>query len=112
MKPPCRMSEAASPSESICASRPAVQDSTVASVMRRSFASVMTRATWSLITVLMLHLTCRNRKSLHMAARLGTSFFDRPADEVARDLLGKALVRRLDGRRVALTVSETEAYLG
>jgi DNA-3-methyladenine glycosylase len=47
-----------------------------------------------------------------MAARLGTSFFDRPADEVARDLLGKALVRRLDGRRVALTVSETEAYLG
>jgi DNA-3-methyladenine glycosylase len=27
-------------------------------------------------------------------------------------LLGKALVRCLDGKRVALTVSETEAYLG
>jgi hypothetical protein len=47
-----------------------------------------------------------------MAARLGPAFFDRPADEVARDLLGKALVRCQDGRRIAYTVSETEAYLG
>jgi DNA-3-methyladenine glycosylase len=47
-----------------------------------------------------------------MAGPLGPAFFDRPADEVARDLLGKALVRCLDGKRVALTVSETEAYLG
>ena len=44
--------------------------------------------------------------------RLEAGFFDRPADVVARDLLGKALVRRIDGRERAHIVSETEAYLG
>jgi DNA-3-methyladenine glycosylase len=43
---------------------------------------------------------------------LAPSFFDRPADQVARDLLGKALVRRIGRTRQALTVTETEAYLG
>jgi len=43
---------------------------------------------------------------------LPSAFFDRPADEVARDLLGKALVRRLGRTEHALLVTETEAYLG
>jgi Methylpurine-DNA glycosylase (MPG) len=43
---------------------------------------------------------------------LGPAFFERPADVVARELLGRALVRRIRGKRVALTISETEAYLG
>jgi DNA-3-methyladenine glycosylase len=43
---------------------------------------------------------------------LAPAFFDRPADVVARDLVGRTLVRRLRGKRIALTVSETEAYLG
>jgi DNA-3-methyladenine glycosylase len=43
---------------------------------------------------------------------LAPSFFNRPADQVARDLLGKALVRRIGRTRQTLTVTETEAYLG
>jgi DNA-3-methyladenine glycosylase len=43
---------------------------------------------------------------------LKPAFFDRPADAVARDLLGKMLVRRIGGERTAHTISETEAYLG
>jgi DNA-3-methyladenine glycosylase len=43
---------------------------------------------------------------------LQPAFFDRSADVVARELLGKRLVRRLSGRPVALTIFETEAYLG
>src|SRR3954447_18979511 len=43
---------------------------------------------------------------------LEPAFFDRPADIVARDLLGKTLVRLIRGKRIALSVTETEAYLG
>jgi DNA-3-methyladenine glycosylase len=43
---------------------------------------------------------------------LPSTFFDRPADDVARDLLGKALVRRIGRTELAFTVTETEAYLG
>jgi DNA-3-methyladenine glycosylase len=43
---------------------------------------------------------------------LNPAWFDRPADVVARDLLGKMLVRGISGKRVALTITETEAYLG
>ncbi len=39
-------------------------------------------------------------------------FFARPAETVARDLLGKTLVRRLDGRTIRARVVETEAYVG
>jgi DNA-3-methyladenine glycosylase len=40
------------------------------------------------------------------------SFYRRPAEEVARDLLGRWLVRELAGERLVLRLVETEAYLG
>jgi DNA-3-methyladenine glycosylase len=43
---------------------------------------------------------------------LRSSFFRRPAETVARDLLGRYLVRELYGERLALRLVETEAYLG
>ncbi len=44
---------------------------------------------------------------------LSRTFFDRPADRVARDLLGSRLVvRGADGRLTRHVVVETEAYLG
>jgi DNA-3-methyladenine glycosylase len=43
---------------------------------------------------------------------LPQSFFHRPAETVAEDLLGRYLVRRLDGERLVLKLVETEAYLG
>jgi DNA-3-methyladenine glycosylase len=43
---------------------------------------------------------------------LPKSFYRRPAETVARDLLGRYLVRELDGERLALRLVETEAYLG
>jgi len=44
---------------------------------------------------------------------LARAFFDRPADRVARELLGCRLaVRGADGRVIRHVVCETEAYLG
>jgi len=44
---------------------------------------------------------------------LAATFFDRPADRVARDLLGARLVvRAADGTLTRHVVCETEAYLG
>jgi DNA-3-methyladenine glycosylase len=43
---------------------------------------------------------------------LARDFFARPATEVARELLGKVLVHKLDGHTLAGTIVETEAYLG
>ena len=42
--------------------------------------------------------------------RLEQPFYARPARVVAANLLGKRLVRRLDGRRLAGLIVETEAY--
>jgi DNA-3-methyladenine glycosylase len=44
--------------------------------------------------------------------RLARSFFDRPALQVARDLLGARLVRLQDGIRIDGIIVETEAYRG
>ena len=63
------------------------------------------------------------RKSHHMKPRrpptasclravLEPAFFDRPADQVARDLLGKALLRRIGRNQRTFVIAETEAYLG
>jgi DNA-3-methyladenine glycosylase len=46
------------------------------------------------------------------AATLPVSFFDRPADVVARELLGALVVSRLGGVRTSARIVETEAYLG
>lgn len=43
---------------------------------------------------------------------LGASFFDRPAEDVARDLVGCQLVRRRGDRLAKYTITETEAYIG
>ena len=46
------------------------------------------------------------------AATLPVAFFDRPADAVARDLLGALVVSRAGGGITSARIVETEAYLG
>ena len=46
------------------------------------------------------------------AATLPVSFFDRPAEKVARDLLGTIVLSNVGGERTAGVIVETEAYLG
>jgi len=46
------------------------------------------------------------------AKKLSRSFYSRSTLQVASDLLGKVLVRSFDGRRLAGTIVETEAYVG
>ena len=43
---------------------------------------------------------------------LTQSFFQRPAEDVARALIGKILVRRVPGKLLRARLIETEAYLG
>ncbi len=43
---------------------------------------------------------------------LSREFYERSPDLVARDLLGKRLIRRLDGERIECIIVETEAYFG
>jgi len=47
-----------------------------------------------------------------MSSRLPRPFYSRPALEVASDLLGKVLVRRIGRKKLAGTIVETEAYVG
>ena len=44
--------------------------------------------------------------------RLSYEFFHRPCTEVARDLVGKVLVRRMEAGELRLRISETEVYCG
>lgn len=53
-----------------------------------------------------------NRGATMPSRRLAPAFFTQPTLELARALLGQKLVRRLDGRRLAGVIVETEAYLG
>src|SRR5271163_1803721 len=52
------------------------------------------------------------RRSRSRVKRLTQSFFQRPADDVAQALIGKILVRRLQGKLLRTRLIETEAYLG
>jgi DNA-3-methyladenine glycosylase len=51
-------------------------------------------------------------KARRRAATLPVSFFDRPADVVARELLGALVVSRIGNVRTSARIVETEAYLG
>src|SRR3989344_951033 len=44
--------------------------------------------------------------------RLARTFFNRPTPQVARELLGKFLVRRIGRKTIAARITETEAYCG
>src|SRR3954454_2197471 len=44
--------------------------------------------------------------------KLPRSFYARPAEELAPDLLGKILVRRYRGKLLRARIVETEAYVG
>lgn len=48
----------------------------------------------------------------HMRTILPRAYFSRPTVQVARSLVGKYLVRVLDGREVAGRIIEVEAYVG
>ncbi|RJQ36673.1 DNA-3-methyladenine glycosylase [Candidatus Parcubacteria bacterium] len=47
-----------------------------------------------------------------MRRLLGPKFFDRPTLVVAKDLLGKYLVRKRGRREIAAMITEVEAYVG
>jgi DNA-3-methyladenine glycosylase len=49
---------------------------------------------------------------LRRAATLPVSFFNHPAEQVARNLLGARVISRVDGVRTVGRIVETEAYLG
>lgn len=52
-------------------------------------------------------------KSMVEMKRIGREFFERDAEQVARELLGMILVRKLkDGRELRARIVETEAYFG
>ena len=44
--------------------------------------------------------------------KLDYAFFHRPCLTVARELVGKVLVRNVDGRQLRLRITETEGYCG
>jgi DNA-3-methyladenine glycosylase len=48
----------------------------------------------------------------HMVKVLRKNFFDRPVRTVAKELLGKYLVRKIGGKTRAFLIVETEAYAG
>src|SRR5438309_9895896 len=54
----------------------------------------------------------RQRKPSRTNAQLDQSFFSRPAETVARDLIGTTLVRQLRTRQLRGRIVETEAYVG
>lgn len=57
------------------------------------------------------HGSAAARRQDH-AEPLDPSFYDRPTERVARDLLGCVIETVVDGRRCSARIVETEAYLG
>src|SRR5690242_4434036 len=53
-----------------------------------------------------------SRINLADARVLGPDFFARSALTVARELMGKFLMRRIHGEKCAAIIHETEAYIG
>ena len=49
---------------------------------------------------------------MRVLAKLFRDFYDRDTCTVARELVGKYLVRRLDGQLLVCRITETEAYVG
>lgn len=54
----------------------------------------------------------RSALQVRRTRRLTRDFFERPTLVVARELLGKVLVRRIGERKVSVRITETEAYIG
>ena len=54
----------------------------------------------------------RRRHPRARGKRLTRTFYRRPAEELARALLGKVLVHRVADRMIAARIVETEAYVG
>lgn len=54
----------------------------------------------------------RDKIDLVMHKVLNQKFFDRPTVTVAKELLGKYLVRKRGGKTIALMITEVEAYDG
>lgn len=54
----------------------------------------------------------KKRKRIYLNQRLKRNFFTQPTLMVAKKLLGKYLVRKVNGKILAGKITETEAYIG
>jgi DNA-3-methyladenine glycosylase len=52
------------------------------------------------------------KASVRKAKRLSRKFFERSTLTVARELLGKVIVRRIGKQKTSVRITETEAYIG
>src|SRR5512133_1439426 len=59
-----------------------------------------------------MNLNAAADHSLSLQNNISNSFYSRSALDVARDLLGKMLVRRYEGQFMAGLIIEAEAYMG
>ena len=57
-------------------------------------------------------MTAARQATIQAAEVLPPAFYARPADELARDLLGQHLCVEAGGHRIEARIVETEAYLG
>ena len=53
-----------------------------------------------------------NSPRVRKTSRLTGKFFERPTLIVARELLGKTLVRKIGEQKISVMITETEAYIG
>ena len=52
------------------------------------------------------------RERTRSGRKLGVAFYQQPGDELARALIGKVLVHRVEGQELRGRIVETEAYMG